>query len=85
MKSIARPFFPAYPLRAIKDPSSADKQPGSPYLKALLSGKTQSNSRVRVFPMTNPYTNQFKPVPFAQEKLPKDIELVQKNWFNNYE
>ncbi len=85
MKSIAKPIFSAYPLRAIKDPSSADKQPGSPYLKALLSGKTQSNSRVRVLPMVNPYTKQFKPSPFEQEKLPKDIELVQKNWFNNYE
>ena len=86
MNSIAKPsfYFSAYPLKSIKV-SSPDKETASPYLKALLSGKTKTSSRVRVFPMTNPNTKQFKPVPFDTEKLPKDIELTEKDWFNNYE
>lgn len=86
MKSIVKPsfYFSAYPLKVIKQPSSGD-EPSSPYLKALLSGKTKTRSGARVFPMINPYNDQFKTVPFETEKLPKDIELTEKNWFNNYE
>ena len=79
-------YFSAYPLKAISGSSLAEKKPDSPYLKALLSGKTQTNSnRVRVFPMTNLYNKQFRPAPFEAGKLPKDIELTEKEWFNNYE
>ena len=86
MKSIVKPsfYFSAYPLKAVKG-SSSDNSPSSPYLKALLSGKTKTSSRVRVFPMTNPYNKQFKPVPPEPGKLPKDIELTEKDWFKNYE
>lgn len=86
MKSSAKPFYlSAYPLKAIKDTSSANKQPDSPFLKSLLSGITKTSSRVRVFPMSNPYSERFKQVPFIQDKLPKDIELTEKDWFRNYE
>jgi hypothetical protein len=87
MKRIAKPslYFSAYPLKAIKEPSLSDKQPDSPFLKALLSGKTKTSSRVRVFPMKNPYEGQINPAPFAADKLPKDIELTEKDWFKNYE
>ena len=89
MKRIAKPsfYFSAYPLKAIKEPSSSDKQPDSPFLKALLSGKTKTSSRVRVrvFPMKNPYEGQINPAPFVADKLPKDIELTAKDWFKNYE
>lgn len=78
-------YFAAYPLKAISGSSLAEKKTDSPYLKALLSGKTKTSSRGRVFPMTNPYNNQFIPAPFEAGKLPKDIELTEKNWFNNYE
>jgi len=86
MKSIAKPsfYFSAYPLKVIKD-ISADKEPGSPYLKALLSGKTKTTKRAKVLPMINPYTNQFRPAPLESDKLPKDIELTEREWFNNYE
>ncbi len=86
MNSIAKPsfYFSAYPLKVIKE-SSPDKEPGSPYLKALLSGKTKTRSRGRVFPMINPYNKQFNPAPVAADKLPKDIELTEKDWFKNYE
>ncbi|MEI9811011.1 MAG: hypothetical protein WDO16_25760 [Bacteroidota bacterium] len=87
MKSTARPslYFSAYPLKAIKEPSAANKQPESPYLKALLSGKSKTSSQVRVLPMTNPYKKQFNPPPFKGDKLPKDIELTEKDWFKSYE
>jgi hypothetical protein len=86
MKSIVKPsfYFSAYPLKAIKEPSSGNET-SSPYLKTLLTGKTKTRSRPRVFPMINPYNNQLKPAPFETEKLPNDIELTEKNWFNNYE
>ena len=77
-------YFSAYPLKVIKE-SLPDKQPGSPYLKALLSGKTKTSSKARVLPMINPYNNQYMPAPFQTAKLPKDIELSEKDWFNNYE
>jgi len=87
MKSIARPnlYFSAYPLKAIKDPSAVNKQPESPYLRALLSGKHQTSSREKVLPMINTYKKQLRPVPSAMDKLPKDIELTEKDWFKNYE
>ena len=98
MKSNAEPsiYFSAYPLKAIspevKTDSSADER--SPYLKAILSGKTRVLSRVRVFPMTNPYRklpgagNAYKTMvspKAAESKLPTDIELTEREWFNNYE
>lgn len=88
MKSIARPsfYFSAYPLKAIKS-LTTDNQPGSPYLKAILSAKTKTGDqpKARVFPMINPYPRQYKPAPLKSDKLPKDIELTEKSWFNNYE
>jgi hypothetical protein len=90
MKSTAKPslYFSAYPLKAIKEPSASNKPPESPYLKALLSGsKTKSNQgQARVLSMTNQYKKTlFNPAPFKGDKLPKDIELTEKDWFKNYE
>jgi hypothetical protein len=86
MNSIAKPsfYFSAYPLKVIKD-SSVNKEPSSPYLKALLSGTAKSRSRGKVLPMINPYNNQFSPAPVEDDKLPKDIELTEKDWFKHYE
>ncbi|MDP4263940.1 MAG: hypothetical protein Q8941_15540 [Bacteroidota bacterium] len=86
MKSIVKPsfYFSAYPLKAIKEPGAPDKQPQSPYLRALLSGKTKTGNRARVFPMINPYNERFKPSP-RPDKLAKDIGLTEKDWFKNYE
>ncbi|HLG38153.1 MAG TPA: hypothetical protein VI461_00745 [Chitinophagaceae bacterium] len=88
MKSIVKPsfYFSAYPLRAIKDTASSEKQPGSPYLKAVLSGKNKTVAKkARVFSMVNPYRSNFKITPEQTGKLPKDIELTEKDWFKNYE
>lgn len=95
MKGIAKPsiYFSAYPLKAIQ-PANSTKESSpssSPYLKALLSGKTKTSSKVRVFPMINPYKNPYKEevkvVRIAERPLhvPEDIELTEKQWFHNYE
>jgi hypothetical protein len=79
-------YFSAYPLKALRDKASAKpSSTQSPYLKAILSGKTRTLSRVRVFPMVNPYRRSSVPVIPDASKLPKDIELTEKEWFNNYE
>jgi hypothetical protein len=89
MKSTAKPslYFSAYPLKAIKEPFTTNNLPDSPYLKALLSGKTKSNNsnRASVFALNDPYKGQSVHVPFDTNKLPKDIELTEKDWFKNYE
>jgi hypothetical protein len=84
MKSNASPslYFSAYPLKA-----AAAEQQGtisSPYLKAILCGKTRTLSRVRVMPMINPYKEVKQPLRL-KSNLPNDIELTEKEWYNNYE
>ena len=87
MKSTAKPslYLSAYPLKAIKEAPTTNTLPDSPYLKALLTGKTKSNDKTRVFSMIK--INKGKPgqVSFDTDKLPKDIELTEKDWFKNYE
>jgi hypothetical protein len=88
MKSKPRsPFyFSAYPLKAVTDEASAKTTSSqSPYLKAILSGKTRTLSRVRVFPMINPYRKFSIPVSPDESKVPKNIDHTEKDWFNNYE
>ncbi len=82
--------FSAYPLRVLKQEASASSAPQpqgqSTYLTALLNGKAKAASRIRVFPMANPYPGAInKPIKPKQSKLPNDIELTEREWFNNYE
>jgi hypothetical protein len=75
-------YFSAYPLKAIKalTPSSA---PESPYLRSVLAGKIKVSSKVRVFPMVNPYP---KPKTSTGPISPiKDIGISGEEWFCNYE
>lgn len=81
--------FSAYPLRVLKQEVSASSAPQpqgqSTYLKALLNG-TRAAGRVRIFPLVNPYPGATrKPEVSKKNKLPNDIELTQREWFNNYE
>jgi len=88
MKSNSQPslYFSAYPLKALNQETSAKPSNShSPFLKAILSGKTRTMSRVRVLPMVNPYRQTTAPGTTKESKLPKDIELTEKEWFNNYE
>lgn len=87
MKSNATPslYFSAYPLKALDQAAAKPVNGQSPYLKAILSGKTRTLSRVRVLPMVNPYKPGTRPYVPKAGKLPSDIELSQNEWFNNYE
>ena len=78
-------YFSAYPLKAIKSASDASSVQ-SPYLRSVLSaGKTRSSSRVRVFPMANPYTQKPVVALLKPVKPVKDIGIGGDGWFNNYE
>ncbi|HEY6502860.1 MAG TPA: hypothetical protein VIZ28_02685 [Chitinophagaceae bacterium] len=89
MKSTAKPslYFSTYPLKAIKEPSATNKQPDSPYLRALLSDNKPkpSSSQGRVLSLISAHKRQFTPQSFETTKLSKDIEPAQKDWFKNYE
>jgi hypothetical protein len=81
MKSNAQPsfYFSAYPLKAVSRDNSANDQ--SPYLKAILSAKTNTASRVRVFAMINPYKEiNARVMPVAGKLVSEETD-----WFNNYE
>ena len=83
-------YFSAYPLKAITGETSTKQSSAteSPYLKSVL-GKTKTITRVRVFAMVNPYTKPIakakKPVRPLKDKLPGNIELLEREWYNNYE
>jgi hypothetical protein len=61
MKGRPRPpfYFSAYRLKTLEEAasnsSSGSVSHASPYLKAILSGKTRKRNNSRVFPMINPY------------------------------
>ena len=77
-------YFSAYPLKAVEASEAKSEHTTSPYLKAILCGKTRTLSRVRVMPMINPYKAKL-PVIVRTSVLPNDIELTEKEWYNNYE
>jgi hypothetical protein len=95
MKGIAKPsiYFSAYPLKAAEPETpvspSESSQSTSPYLRSLLAGKTKEVSRVRVFPMINPYKDPYKgevklsPIDRIMRRIPADNS--QKQSFRNYE
>ena len=87
MKSTAQTtlYFSAYPLKAFdKETSSKPTTGQSPFLRAILSGKTRTSSRVRVFPMVNPYPASTKTVKPAAN-TGNNVQPTEKEWFNNYE
>ncbi len=76
-------YFSAYPLKAISDPAASSSSQQTPYLRAVLSGKTKASSKIRVFPMVNPYTKNkvvHKPV-----KPARQVDAAGDEWFNHYE
>ncbi|HVT84366.1 MAG TPA: hypothetical protein VHD35_04145 [Chitinophagaceae bacterium] len=78
-------YFSAYPLKAILQSSSSEEE-RSPFLKALLSGKTRTLSRVRVSPMLNPYKKDAaKPDKEKKDKKTTDVEPTGEEWYKNYE
>ena len=88
MKSNVKPslYFSAYPLKALmQDAPTKSNLSQSSYLKSIHSGKIRTMSRIRIFAMMNPYRQAVKPVILNVSKLPEDIELTEKEWYNNYE
>lgn len=90
MKGDPKPsfYYSAYRLKTLEQAaSSSNETTRSPYLKALLSGKTKTTSRrVRIFPLADPYKKRHKNIPDKQaSQVPEDIALKEKNWFHNYE
>jgi hypothetical protein len=97
MKGIATPtiYFSAYSLKNAEQKTTAssnEPSKSSPYLRALLAGRSRTSSKVRVFPMINPYREKdarpvnARPAIIRQlNQVPADIELTEKKWFNNYE
>jgi hypothetical protein len=88
MKGLAKstPYFSAYPLKVITD-HTANEPNLEPYLKALLASKTKTVSRVKVFPMVNPYpaTENQPLIPEHHSKKPNNVEPAGREWFGNYE
>jgi hypothetical protein len=97
MKGITSPtiYFSAYSLKNAEQKADNSNEPSkksSPYLRALLAGRSRTSSKVRVFPMINPYREQDarpvnqRPAIIRQlNQVPGDIELTEKKWFHNYE
>lgn len=86
MKNTARPmsYFSAYPLRFYTGKSK--KEVESPYLEAVLSaGKKKAGNSLRIFPMTLPHVPVARLLPLDTAKLPPDIGVTDKTWFNHYE
>lgn len=91
MKDEPKPsfYFSAYRLKTLeKAVSSSGETNQSPYLKAMLSGKAKTMSRVRVSPMLNPYKQRNAVIAEPGRQMQKPEETIvskEKNWFHNYE
>lgn len=85
-----QPFYiSAYRLKTLeKAVSSSVEATQSPYLKAMLSGKSKTMSRIRVSPMLNPYKEKHAASLISNkrtEPTKESVHLNEKNWFHNYE
>jgi len=75
-----KPYFAAYPLKALNIPSSTTTSNNNNKSDAQT---TKMSRRLRVLPMINPYLE--KKISINKIKLPANIHPVDDNWFNNYE
>jgi hypothetical protein len=84
MNNNARPtvYFSAYPLKAFIGNTS---NPDSTGISNTPSLKKNAKPAIRLFPMVNPYLQVFRITPILNGKIPNDIELSDKSWFNHYE
>jgi len=71
MNNLAKPSYnsSAYPLKAYKG----------------YSDQKNTKPAIRIFPMINPYRISQRVIPLDSKKIPVDIELTNKAWFNHYE
>lgn len=59
IKTNAKPYFAAYPLKVITGSRQVKEEEKTPILSSILSIKTKAFSRPRVSPMQNPYKEDF--------------------------
>lgn len=86
MKNAAYPslFFLANPLKAVQaEPAAAvDDNYQTPYLRSILSAKSAPSRVYSLRSIREKFVSSVRPF---ISTLPKDVELSEKNWFNNYE
>lgn len=86
MKSTAYPslFFLSNPLKTVHpEPAAlADDSYQTPYLRSILSPKSAPSRVYSLRSIREQFINSVKPL---VSTLPTDVELSEKNWFNNYE
>lgn len=86
MKSNQKPSYHSspYPLKALEEEANKAEGPQASHLIALLSEKSKTTGRSRVYSMTNPYKSKPTGTP-PRRKNPKNAEPDGKDWFSNYE
>lgn len=86
MKNTAYPslFFLVNPLKAVQaEPAaSSDDNYETPYLRSILSAKSAPSKVYSLRSIRDILISSVRPL---VSTLPKDIELSENNWFNNYE
>jgi len=86
MKNAAHPslFFLANPLKAVQaEPAAAaEDNYQTPYLRSILSAKSAPSRVYSLRSIREKFVSTVRPF---ISTLPKDVELSEKNWFNNYE
>jgi hypothetical protein len=87
MKNAAYPslFFLANPLKAVQaEPAAAaaDDNYQTPYLRSILSAKSAPHKVYSLRNIRDIFVSSVRPF---VSTLPKDVELSEKDWFNNYE
>jgi hypothetical protein len=78
LNSQAKPYFSAYPLKAI------DHNPRTESLHNSDHKPPRMISRSRVMPMVNPYGDTTK-VNFKRIKAPVNMLSEDEQWYNHYE
>lgn len=86
MKNAAYPslFFLANPLKAVQtEPAaSAEDNYQTPYLRSILSPKSAPSRVYSLRRIRDKFISSVRPL---VSTLPTDVELTEKEWFNNYE
>jgi hypothetical protein len=86
MKNTAKPplYFFANPLKLVQTEPAASSGDDyqTPYLRSVLSAKSTPSKVYSLKSIRDILIQSIRPF---TSTLPKDIELIEKDWFNNYE
>ncbi len=87
MKSAAKSsplYYSAYPLKVLEQAAASAEGRQYPHLKAVLSAKTKTLTRMRVSPMVDPYRKKLD-ITTLRPAPSKTMEPEGREWFNHYE